>query len=107
MRQQIFVSIALVLVACLAMPLAAQQTATIRGTVIDESGELVRDAKVTAINVETGLLRETASSAAGLFNVPSLPVGLYTVTVEKEGFSAAVVSDIPLAVADVRVSRSP
>ena len=64
MRQKIFVSTALALLVLLALPLAAQQTATIRGTVTDPNGDAVQDAKVTAIAVETGLLRETATTAA-------------------------------------------
>lgn len=89
-------------VAALAIPLAAQQTASVRGTVTDESGGLVQGATVTAISSETGLTRETATNGAGFYSIANLPIGLYVLSVEQEGFSAAVVNDIQLNIHDTR-----
>jgi Carboxypeptidase regulatory-like domain len=94
--------VAALLVMSLAVPLAAQQTASIRGKVTDESGALVEGAKVTAIGSDTGLDRETVTNATGFYSLSNLPVGPYLVSVEKEGFSTAVVTDVFLNVADVR-----
>ena len=91
------------LLCSLSVPAFAQRTtATIRGTVTDESGAVVEGAKVTAVGAETGLNREFTTNDAGSYSIRDLPVGLYILTVEKEGFSTAVVTDIELNVADIR-----
>jgi hypothetical protein len=86
----------------LTFPLTAQQTASVRGTVTDESGGLVQGARVTTIATETGLTRETTTNSAGFYSISNLPVGTYVVSVEQEGFSAAVVEDVRLSVHDTR-----
>lgn len=60
---------------------------SVEGTVTDTSGAVVPDAKVTATNQSTGLVREAASNSEGLFRLLLLPVGDYEVTVVKQGFS--------------------
>src|SRR6202167_4103280 len=60
--------------------------ASIRGTVVDPSGAVVPDAKLTARNIATGLSYSTASSKDGLFAFLQLPIGDYSVKVEKSGF---------------------
>lgn len=99
MRRLLFVLVALALV-CL--PAVAQQTASIRGTIVDAQGEAVADATVTALNVETGFERTVRSTAAGTYNIPALPVGTYIVTVEAEGFKGFVTQNVVLNVADIR-----
>lgn len=61
-------------------------TATVRGTVIDESGAVVPDVRVAAVNVATGLQRTTSTGDQGTFAVPLLPPGVYKVTAERDGF---------------------
>ncbi len=75
---------------------------TILGTVTDQTGALVPGAKVTIRNVDTGLTRQTETSENGSYAVPELPIGNYTVTVEKEGFQAAVISGVRVEVAGER-----
>ena len=72
---------------------AAAQTfrGTILGTITDKSGGTVPGAKVTVRNVDTGLTRETQTSDDGSYSVRELPIGNYTVTVEKTGFQTSVV----------------
>jgi hypothetical protein len=94
--------IAVLALACLVTPAVAQQQADIRGTVTDEAGGLVEGASVTVIGADTGLTLETVTNAAGFYNIGGLPLGLYIVSVEKEGFSTAVITDIQLNVNDVR-----
>jgi hypothetical protein len=60
--------------------------ASIRGTVLDPSGAVVPDAKLTATNIATGLTYSTTSSQDGLFAFLQLPIGDYSVKVEKSGF---------------------
>ena len=60
--------------------------ASIRGTVVDPTGAVVPDAKLTATNIATGLSYSTTSSPDGLFAFLQLPIGDYSVKVEKSGF---------------------
>ena len=60
--------------------------ASIRGTVVDPSGAVVPDAKLTATNIATGLSYSANSSKDGLFAFLQLPIGDYSVRVEKSGF---------------------
>src|SRR5262245_25079545 len=76
-------SLSLALMIC-----AWAQTANSRisGTVTDASGAIVSDAKVTAKSEATGVTYTQATTGAGLYAFPSLPVGSYTITVEMNGF---------------------
>jgi len=65
---------------------AADPTGTIAGSVSDPSGAAIAGAKVTVTNINTGLTRDTTSSASGGYVVPLLPVGSYSVSVEAQGF---------------------
>jgi Carboxypeptidase regulatory-like domain len=60
--------------------------ASIRGTVVDPSGAVVPDARLTATNVATGISYHETSSKDGLFTFQQLPIGDYTVKAEKPGF---------------------
>ena len=73
---------------------------TILGTVTDATGAVVRDAKVTAVQTSTGLIRSEVSNAEGEYSIPQLPVGPYTVTVEQPGFKKTERTGIELRVDD-------
>jgi len=60
--------------------------ASIRGTVVDPTGAVVPDAKLTATSLATGLTYSTTSSRDGLFAFLQLPIGDYSVRVERAGF---------------------
>jgi hypothetical protein len=64
----------------------AQGTADIVGTVTDNSGAVVPNAKVTAKNLGTALTRTETTDASGQYSFTLLPVGDYSVTVEVKGF---------------------
>jgi len=72
---------------------------TILGTVTDTSGAVVAGAKVTARNASTGLVRDTVTGSDGSYAIPQLPIGAYTVTIEKSGFQTSVTTDVALEVA--------
>jgi hypothetical protein len=83
----------------LAAPASAQfETASIVGTVRDNSGAVIGDATVTLTNVETGVSQVKKSSENGMFEFSTLRIGIYLVTAEKEGFAVAVADGIQLAV---------
>src|ERR1051326_3470896 len=69
-------------------------TGTIVGTVTDQSGAAVPDVKVTVTNLGTNIQQIANTDAAGQYVVPSLKVGTYSVTVEKQGFQTFVQSGV-------------
>lgn len=56
------------------------------GTITDPSGRLLTQTHITAVENSTSLRRETMSDADGNYTIPGLPVGIYTVTFEHQGF---------------------
>ncbi len=71
---------------------------TISGTVQDASGAAVSGAVVTVRQTETGATRSLTTDAAGRYFAPSVPVGLYTVSVAHEGFAIQEQNGISLTV---------
>jgi hypothetical protein len=84
------------MVVCTTPAYADNLYASIRGTVVDPSGAVVPDAKLTATNIATGLSYSTASSKDGLFAFLQLPIGDYSVKVEKAGFKTFTEAHIHL-----------
>ncbi len=84
----------------LALPAAAQVSATLSGTVTDQSGAAVASAKVTARNVDTGVARSTNSDAGGRYQLHSLPLGQYEVRANKQGFAEEVRTGVHLVVGE-------
>jgi hypothetical protein len=70
--------------------------ASIRGTVVDPTGAVVPDAKLTATNLATGLSYSATSSKDGLFAFLQLPIGDYSVKVERAGFKTLTEGHIHL-----------
>jgi len=70
----------------------------IQGTVTDETGSAVSGATVEAVQTESGLHRIVTSEADGGYNLPSLPVGPYTLKVTATGFSTYDQSGIVIQV---------
>ncbi len=82
-----------------AVRLAGQgATATIQGTVTDQSGAAVPGAEVQVKNTGTGATQTTASDPAGRFVAADLPVGSYELQAAKMGFSTVVHRGITLTV---------
>lgn len=73
-------------------------TGTIVGTVKDQSGAIVPGAKITIVNVGTESIRNVVADSSGDYTAPSLPIGEYRLTAEREGFKKTVVSGISLEV---------
>ena len=86
---RVLVGAALILYAAQGM-LAQEVTASITGTISDQSGGAVADATVTATDTERGTTWTAHSNDSGLYNLLRVPVGTYTLRVEAKGFSSVV-----------------
>lgn len=73
----------------------------IQGIVTDGTGSAVPQATIEAVQTESGLHRTVISDADGGYNLPSLPVGPYTITVKGNGFSTYSQSGIVIQVGNV------
>jgi hypothetical protein len=78
-------------------------TGEIRGTVQDSTGALVEGVKVIITNVETGVNIVSATNSAGIYDVPSVPTGLYTITFSKTGFKNFVRKGVTLEIQTIAV----
>ena len=66
----------------------SQETASISGAVTDPSGAVIPNASVTLTQQETGSTQKTTTNGDGLYNIPGLAVGHYSLTVKAPGFTA-------------------
>src|SRR5882757_2856395 len=83
MKKVIYTFIFIALIFSAAPSLRAQTTnGSIEGSVTDPSGGAVAGASVTARNLDTGLTQATTTTEAGIYSLPNLPPGRYSVTVE-------------------------
>src|SRR5437016_3584724 len=80
------------------LALAQVNTATISGTIHDESGAVLPGATVTIQNQDTGLSRTITSNETGRYVAPALSLGNYQVSVQLAGFQNQVRSGIALTV---------
>src|ERR1700733_13227941 len=82
-------------IAGLAVLSAAQvDRAGLNGTVTDSSGSVLPQTHIVAVQNSTGLRREATTSPSGSFDIPELPVGVYTITFEHEGFKSLTFVDV-------------
>lgn len=82
--------------------LSSAQQSAIGGTLKDPTGAVLAGAQVTIRNVNTGEVRHATSNVVGHYVVPNLPVGVYKVSAEKQGFQRGVVDQVNLDVQQVR-----
>src|SRR5688500_519371 len=77
----------------------AQGTASrVTGTVVDQTGAVVPDATVTLTREGTAVTFTTQTTSTGTYVFDSVQVGLYTVSVEKQGFKKFVSTNNPVNV---------
>jgi Carboxypeptidase regulatory-like domain len=95
------VGILLCLVAFLSLPAYAQTNkAEIVGTITDTGGAVVPGATVTVTKVDTGASRTMTSGGSGEYVAPLLDIGIYKVTVIKDGFQTTTLENITLQTSD-------
>jgi len=91
-------------VLCLLSSLPAQvDRSGLNGTVTDPSGRVLPQVHVTAVHSATGLRRETTTSPKGTYDIPELPIGIYTVTFSHEGFETLTYTNV---IQTIQVTRT-
>jgi hypothetical protein len=80
----------------------AQGTVTIFGTVQDKTGAVIPKVEVTVSNSLTGYTRAVTSNETGNYVASQLPVGLYTVRAQAQGFKTFVQDKIQVQVDENR-----
>jgi outer membrane receptor protein involved in Fe transport len=83
----------------------AQTTASIQGTVSDQSGAAIVGAKVTVKNTALGIERTARTSSSGSYEVPALPPGTYSVQVQIAGFETQLAKNLVLQVSQNSVQN--
>src|SRR6266478_6522226 len=82
-----------------AVPAFAQSSsATVLGTVTDESGGALPGVTITATNRDNGFTREVVTSETGVYRLAALPPGTYDVKASLAGFADALQKGITLVV---------
>lgn len=72
------------------VPAASAQgiiTGGITGTVTDQTGAVIPNASVKAVNEATGVTLQGGTNGEGSFSIANVPIGAYTVTFSANGFS--------------------
>src|SRR5262249_3443518 len=80
---------------------AQEQRGGIEGVVKDSSGAIVPGATVEATSA-TGAALTTTTDATGTFKFPSVQPGMYTVSAKLAGFKEGKISDVHVALGQVK-----
>ena len=81
--------------------LAQDPTGEITGSVTDSTGAVISGASISVTNSATNTQRAVKTNNDGLYDLPALPPGPYTLKVEMQGFGSQVRNDIVLQVGQV------
>jgi hypothetical protein len=84
-------------------------TGSITGAVTDSSGAVIAGARVTAIDIGTGVTADATTNQDGIYKFPFLQIGQYKITAESSGFAAQTYGPFSLEVSqeakvDVRLT---
>jgi hypothetical protein len=82
------------------LAVAQATTATLEGTVVDESGAVVPGVHVTIVNSATALERATTTGPQGRFAAALLPPGQYRLDAQRDGFATTRLDELVLNVGD-------
>src|SRR5262245_28510162 len=63
---------------------------SLRGEVTDNQSAAVADAKVSATNLASQVTYNTTTTSSGVYVFSNLPVGIYSISIEKDGFQKYV-----------------
>jgi Carboxypeptidase regulatory-like domain len=94
------IAVVSVLFALISVITASAQTfrGSIQGTITDSTGAAIPGANVKVFSPSTGLNRAVTTNDLGGYSASELPLGTYSITVEKEGFRTTTLTNIPVSV---------
>jgi outer membrane receptor protein involved in Fe transport len=78
--------------------IAQVDTAQINGTVRDQNGAVVPNAKIELRNLNTGFLRKTVTNSTGTYVITQIPPGTYSITAGAAGFASQMRSGVALSI---------
>jgi len=85
------------------LPVLAQTNfGQVNGTITDPSGTGIPAARIVLKNLDAEAERQTTSSGAGTYVIPTVPPGRYSLTVIAQGFQTYQVSTFPLQSGEAR-----
>jgi hypothetical protein len=87
---------------CAAHCLAQVSAANVAGVVEDSTGARIPDASVKLINVLTGTENASTTNRDGVFLLPGVIPGTYTLQIERQGFSTAQITGLALNIGYTR-----
>jgi len=82
------------LMLAVSLPAVAQFRASLRGTVTDPQGAVVRGATVTLLNTGTSQSQESTTDSNGIYQFNALPPAMYRLTVKSKGFQEKVLDNV-------------
>jgi Carboxypeptidase regulatory-like domain len=88
----------LVLLCSGSLALEAQVSANLSGRITDPTGAAIPQAKVTAIDIDSGVQRNVETDRSGQYLIVALPVGNYEIHASKAGFAEKIRTGIVLVV---------
>lgn len=77
---------------------AQSDRGAIRGTVSDQTGAVVPNAKVVLTGIDNGETRDVTTGDEGFYTFPEVKAGLYRISVEAAGFQRTTTEDVKVAV---------
>lgn len=80
---------------------AQSSQATIAGVITDSQGAAIAGTTITATNRATGVSVTATANEAGIYSLPNLAIGEYTVTVIQQGFSQFTADHVVLSTGQV------
>src|SRR5579862_2850305 len=102
-------SLCLVLLVSLLAPAANAQnsnTGELKGAVTDSSGAVMPGVAVSIKDVKTGVVTSTTTNQSGLYDVPFVQPGTYSLTFSKQGFRDFVRSGIVLQIETLEINAT-
>src|SRR5215472_9719703 len=101
-KRILFVVVAFLAALCGTSSSYGQAIGSFSGTITDKSGSAISGATVTVTSQGTGAVREAKTDETGHYIVNLLPVGVYTIHVEFQGFQPAESKDQKLQIDESR-----
>jgi hypothetical protein len=98
-RTILLVGVALTLI-CLSPAMSQSGRGTLTGTIKDPTGAVIPKAQIMVRNVNTGVEFNTVTTESGIYHVPYIPPGKYSLTATNAGFKKTVRENIEVHVAE-------